>query len=299
MPVARRPGAGHRYGGQSRPGTLRPIRPAATSARTSLPPLRTTRPSSRAACCWFCAKMTPKVEITPSKLASGKGRRSASPSWKSMVGRTWADSSFAAVSSSGEISTALTRAPDRATLRADQPVPVATSRMCSFARVHSAAARHAPKHPTGRSSRRHRPCRLVPTWKQRPCGAEHGILGIRVKHVTLHVTITSLPMPMLIGLVSLAAARASGTLAHHAIERLLHLTPLSSFVRLRLPSTVSTMGLLNTSQSQSSCPLPNSVVSVMVSTLHILEPGGGELLAQLCRDPAAGRGGAADPSAGR
>src|SRR6186997_2663055 len=64
-----------------------------------------------------CAKMAPKVEITPWKLASGNGKRSASPNWKSMAWRTWVHRSCAAASSSEEISTALRRAPERATLR--------------------------------------------------------------------------------------------------------------------------------------------------------------------------------------
>jgi hypothetical protein len=95
------------------------------------PPGRQTRASSAAACFWFAANMTPKVEMMPSKRRSGNGRRSASACWNAMAGRTWLDSSAAAASSSGEMSTAVTRAPLRATLRADQPVPVATSKISS------------------------------------------------------------------------------------------------------------------------------------------------------------------------
>ena len=51
-------------------------------ANPIFPPGRQTRTSSLAAFCWFGVNITPKVESTTSKLASPKGRSSASASWK-------------------------------------------------------------------------------------------------------------------------------------------------------------------------------------------------------------------------
>ena len=103
---------------------------------------------------------------------------------------------------------------------------------------------------------------------------------------------------MLIGLVSLAVAGAAGTLAHHAIERLLHLASLivreAQAAEHRFDNGVA--------EDQ---PVPEILSAAELRDLgdgldlHVLESGGGELSAVVCRDPAAGRGGAEDPSGGR
>ncbi len=85
--------------------------------------------------------MAPKVEMTASKAPSLNGRRSASATDRSSIGgRTCADRSRAAANRSLEISTAVTLAPVRATFRADQPVPVATSRTRSPERAFNRCA---------------------------------------------------------------------------------------------------------------------------------------------------------------
>src|SRR5262245_31996077 len=96
------------------------------------------------------ANMTPNVEITPSKVPSSNGSRSASASRNSIGGLTCAERSLAADNSSGEMSTAVTSAPRRATLRADQPVPVATSE-CIRLHAHLVSGRHGMRERIGDS----------------------------------------------------------------------------------------------------------------------------------------------------
>ena len=96
--------------------------------------------SGLVACTWSPANITPKVEITASNVPSSNGNRSASASRKSMDGSTCAESMRAAASRRSAMSTPVTRAPAAATLRAVQPVPVATSRTVSPGRGASRCA---------------------------------------------------------------------------------------------------------------------------------------------------------------
>ncbi len=71
------------------------------------------------------------------------------------------------------------------------------------------------------------------------------------------------PTPMLTGLVSLAVSLPPAR-SRTILSSVCWTTPLSSFVKLRLPSTLSTIGLLHTNHSHRSFPVLCSVVSVRV-----------------------------------
>lgn len=91
------------------------------------PPARYTRASSAAACSWLGANITPKLDVTTSKLSSSYGSSSASAKPK-LIGKDSSAASFFAVSTNtGEKSDAVTTAPARAARTATAPVPVATA----------------------------------------------------------------------------------------------------------------------------------------------------------------------------
>ncbi len=75
-------------GGTWRPIVLNswPMNPSGAQATSPIrPPERVTRASSFAVCSWSGANIAPKTVLTTSKLPSGKGRASASPSRNSML----------------------------------------------------------------------------------------------------------------------------------------------------------------------------------------------------------------------